>query len=193
MLTRLITPPAVEPVTLAEAKAHLRLEHSLDDAYVTTLIQAARQYVEKVCWRGLVTQTWELVIDEFPASDYIELPKGELQSITSVSYVDANGVTQTFANTDYEADTVTVPGRIMLKYLMSWPSGARSVWNAVRIQYVVGWADAAAVPAPIKQAILLLVSQMYEHRTPEVVGTIMAAVSFSFGALLAPYRLARFY
>lgn len=193
MLTRLITPPAEEPVTLAEAKAHLRLEHDLDDAYVTQLIVAARQYVEKICWRALVSQTWELVLNEFPVSDYIELPKGELRSITSVTYVDANGATQTWDAANYEVDSVTIPGRIRLGYLLSWPSGSRTVWNAVTIRYVVGWANAAAVPAPIKQAVLLLVSQLYEHRTPEVLGTIVSPVAFSFSALLSPYRLARFY
>lgn len=180
MLTRLITPPAEEPVTLAEAKAHLRLEHDLDDAYVTQLIVAARQYVEKICWRALVSQTWELVLNEFPVSDYIELPKGELRSITSVTYVDANGATQTWDAANYEVDSVTIPGRIRLGYLLSWPSGSRTVWNAVTIRYVVGWANAAAVPAPIKQAVLLLVSQLYEHRTPEVLGTIVSPVAFSF-------------
>lgn len=189
MRLSLITAPATEPVTLAEAKAHLRIEHALDDAYVTTLISAARQHVEDLCWRGLVTQTWELVLDSFPEGGEVELPRGVLASISSVKYLDANGIEQTLAATEYEADAVSVPGRLVLGYDKSWPS-TRDVWNAVRIRYVVGTTD-ATVPTPLKQAILLLVSQMYEHRTPEIVGSV-GKVGFAVDALCAPYRLMRF-
>lgn len=187
VLSRLVTAPATEPVTLAEAKAHLRLEHDLDDTYVTTLIQAARQHAEEVCWRGMISQTWEVVLSAFPSCDSLELPHGALASITSVTYTDTDGDSQTLSTDVYEADTVSVPGRIRLKYGQSWP-GSRTQWDAVRIQYVVGWADADSVPAPLKQAILLLVSQMYEHRTPEV-DRSLSQVQFAVSALLAPYRL----
>lgn len=191
MLTRLVTPPAEEPVTLAEAKAHLRLEHDLDDSYVSTLITAARQYVEEYLWRAVLTQTWELVMDGFPVGvDWIELPKGELQDVDSVDYLDSEGVAQDWA--DYDIDFASIPGRIRLIFGGSWPSGVRSAWNSVVIRYVVGWEAPEDVPAPIKQAILLLVSQLYENRTPEVTGVTVSAIAFSAKALLAPYRIARF-
>lgn len=190
MPLRLVTAPETEPVDVDEAKAHLRLEHTLDDDYVMALITAARQYVEEICWRGLVTQTWELVLGEFCEEDEIQLPKGNLASITSVTYTDANGAAQTLATSVYEADTTNVPGFVRLKYGQSWPA-TRDRWDAVVIKYVVGWSG-EDVPAPIKQAILLLVSQMYEHRTPEVTGTIISSVKFAQEALLAPYRLRRF-
>lgn len=187
MRVHVVTPPAAEPVTLSEAKAHLRLEGVDDDAYVTALIQAARQHVEEVCWRGLVTQTREAVLETFPCGDELELPGGNLGSITSVTYVDADGTTQTLDSDTYEADTVSVPGRLLLAYGESWPA-TRSQWNAVRVRYVVGWA-VEDVPAPIKQALLLLVAQMYEHRVPEITGTIVSPVRFAVDALLSPYRL----
>jgi uncharacterized phiE125 gp8 family phage protein len=187
---RIVTAPASEPVTLAEAKAHLRLESTEDDTYVSVLILAARQHVEEVCWRGVVTQTREAVLEAFPYEDAVELPGGNLGAITSATYVDADGVTQTLDGDVYEADTVSVPGRLVLSYDQTWPS-TRSQWDAVRVQYTVGWA-VADVPAPIKQALLLLVAHFYEQRNPEITGTIVSKVAFAVDALLAPYRLARF-
>jgi uncharacterized phiE125 gp8 family phage protein len=189
VILRLTTPPVSEPVTLAEAKAHLRLETTADDATVVADILAARQHVEQVCWRGLVTQTWEAVLDAFPG-DVIELPQGHLVSIASVKYIDTAGAEQTLATTEYEADTSSVPGNLRLAYDKSWPD-TRTQWNAVVVRYVVGW-PVADVPQPIKSAILLLVSQLYEHRTPEVLGAIVSKVNFAVNALLAPYRLVRF-
>lgn len=189
MLVRVVTPPAAEPVSLAEAKEHLRLETAEDDAYVTTLIQAARQYIEEVCWRGIVTQTLELVLDGFPGGEAQELPGGHLGTITSVTYTDPDGASQTLATSVYEVDTVSVPGRVLLAYDESWPS-TRSRWDAVRVRYTVGWA-VADVPAPIRQALLLLVAQMYEQRVPEVTGASIGKLEFAVDALLGPYRLVR--
>jgi uncharacterized phiE125 gp8 family phage protein len=189
-LVRQIVEPATEPVTTAEAKAHLRIEHSLDDDYIDVLIKAGRQYLERIAWGGFVTQTWELVLDLFPSGEEILLPKGKLASVTSVTYLDLDGVEQTWASSNYEADTTSRPGKLRLAYQKTWPI-TRSRWNAIVIRYIVGQA-VADVPAPIKQALLLLVSQMYEHRTPEITGTIVSKVDFAVNALIAPYRLQGF-
>ena len=186
MPVRVITPPASEPVTLAEAKAHLRLETALDDAQVSAAIAAARQWVEGYCWRGLVTQTLELVLEEFPEDDEFELPRGNLASITSVKYLDTLGVEQTWAADQWETDTAAVPGFLRPAYGVSWPV-TRDTWNAIVVRYVVGWAG-ADVPGPIKSAILLLVSHLYEQRTPETTAALNK-VSFAVDALLSPYRL----
>jgi uncharacterized phiE125 gp8 family phage protein len=186
---RLTSAPATEPVTLVEAKAHLRLETSADDTYVTSLIVAARQYVEEVCWRGLIAQTWELTLDDWPSTDQIDLPRGEVTAITSVKYDDATGAEQTLASSNYTLDGYP-PARLVLKSSASWPDLDGEVL-AIRILFVVGWANAAAVPMPIKQAVLLLVSQLYEQRTPEVTGAQIAKVDFAVDALLRPYRLVR--
>ncbi len=229
MLVRLNTAPASEPVTLAEAKAHLRLDTALDDTYVLSLIATARAYCEQVCWRGIVTQAWELALPGFIGADrleladgrhyfdvpmigsewvnparpgrflpYIELIKGELapladldddatSPVDSVKYIDPTGAQQTLAATEYDVDTFSMPGRLRLAYGKSWPQ-TRDQWNAVSIIYWVGWA-VADVPAPIKQAILLLVSQLYEHRTPEVIARAIVPIQFTFDSLIAPYRL----
>jgi uncharacterized phiE125 gp8 family phage protein len=189
VLARLVTPPAEEPVSLAEAKEHLRLEGTEDDTYVSALIQAARQHVEEVCWRGLVMQMREIVLDRFPDCAEMDLPGGNLGAITSVTYVDAAGAEQTLDPSVYEADTGSVPGRLLLAYGQSWPS-ARCQWNAVRVRYTVGWA-VADVPAPIKHALLLLIAHLYEQRAPEVTGAAIGKVEFAVDALLEPYRLVR--
>jgi uncharacterized phiE125 gp8 family phage protein len=186
VLVHVVTPPASEPITLTEAKNHLRLEGDDDDAYVATCIRAARQHVEQVCWRGVVTQTREAILEAFPCGP-LELPGGNLVSVASIVYVDANGAEQTLDAGAYEADTVSEPGRLLLAYGQSWPS-ARCQWNAVRVRYTVGW-EVADVPAPIKQALLLLVAQMYEHRVPEVIGGTLSKVAFAVDALLDHYRL----
>jgi uncharacterized phiE125 gp8 family phage protein len=189
MRLRVVTPPSSEPITLAEAKKHLRLEGDEDDDYVGTCILAARQHVEEVCWRGVVTQTREAVLERFPDGEAAVLPGGNLQSIDSVTYLDAAGDPRVMEDTEYETDDVSVPGRLVLAHGAAWPA-TRCQWDAVRVRYVVGW-DVADVPAPIKQAVLLLVSQMYEHRTPEVMGGTPGKVDFAVDALLAPYRLVR--
>jgi uncharacterized phiE125 gp8 family phage protein len=189
--SRLITPPASEPITLAEAKAHLRLEVADDDAEVTSAIQAARQWAEQYLWRGIVSQTWELLRDGFPCEDHFELPKGNLGTVSFVKYLTSvGGSLQTLATSAYLIDTATEPGRILLPFGSTWPTTVDQ-WNSVQVQYTVGWA-VADVPEPIKRAMLLLVSQLYEHRTPEVTGTIVSPVQFAVEALLGPYRLARF-
>jgi uncharacterized phiE125 gp8 family phage protein len=189
MRLRVVTPPVAEPVTLSEAKDHLRLEGVEDDGYVTTLVQAARQHVEEVCWRGVVAQTWEAVLERFPDCSEMELPGGNLGSIVSITYVDAEGASRTLDPATYEADAVSVPGRLILAYGKCWPS-TRCQWNAVRVRYTVGW-EVAEVPAPIRQAMLLLVAHLYEQRTPEITGTTVAKVAFAVDALLGPYRLVR--
>ncbi len=216
-LVHVITPPTSEPITLAEAKSQLRLETALDDDQVTRAIKAARQYIEEISWRGLVTQTLELVSPAFPVPhwlgfDYplspfalaapggyhhhqrglggIELPRGNLVSVGSVKYTDPLGVQQTLvANTDYVVDTVSVPGRVRLAFGKSWPE-SRQQWDAVKVQYVVGWA-VADVPEPLKQAMLLLVSHFYENRSIELPGRL-SPLQFSIDSLMGPYSLKRY-
>lgn len=190
-ISRLVTPPSVEPITLADAKEHLRIEHDADNAFITTLIIVAREYIEKIAWRALVSQTWETLFCEFPISDYMVLPKGPLQSVTSVQYIDTLGATQTLDTSVYEVDTKSKCGRVILKHMQGWPS-YQLRWNAVTVTYVAGYGTAADVPRTIQHAMKLLISQMYEHRVPEVTGTIVSAVRMSFDALLAPFRVRRF-
>jgi uncharacterized phiE125 gp8 family phage protein len=187
----LYSAPGLEPVSVEEAKLHLRLQIDDDNAALGRLIAAARQYLEGICWRAFIHQTWDLYLDEFPDED-IELAKGTLSSVTSITYVDDDGNTQTLATTEYLVDAKREPGRIALAYGKSWPS-TREQYNAVAVRFVVGYgALASSVPDAIKQAILILVADLYGNRASEVIGTISAEIRFSAHQLVAPYRLMRF-
>jgi uncharacterized phiE125 gp8 family phage protein len=184
----LVAPPAAEPLTPAEVENHLRLEAGADPVKVNSLILAARQHVERVTSRALVEQSWELVLDRFPACRAIRLAKGELRSVASLKYLDGDGVEQPLDAAVYQVDTARVPGRVVLASGASWPATSDRI-NAVRVRFVAGFGAAAAVPEPIKAAMLLLIGHLYEHRESEIVGTITSPLQFALNALLAPYVL----
>jgi len=156
--------PGTEPVSLAEAKAHLRVTHTDEDSLIAELIAAARQWFEEQTYRALVTQTWDLKLDEFPrGEDPIRLPRAPLQSVTSITYTDTVGATQTLAAAAYVVSATRQPGVIRPAYGYVWPE-AQDKPDAVTVRFVAGYGAAAAVPAQIKAAIKLLIGQLYEFR-----------------------------
>lgn len=156
----LITAPAEEPVTLSEAKLHLRVDHSADDTLITALIVAAREQAEHKTGRVLVTQTWEQVLDAFPA-DEMRLDVPPVQSITSVKYLDEAGDEQTLDGAAYSLDAAKLPG--WLFPASEWPATYDGA-NAVRVRMVCGYGAASAVPATIKAWMLLHVGAGYRQR-----------------------------
>ena len=194
MNLKLITAPAAEPVDLTLAKAHCRITDSQQDALVTLAIESARQAVDGqngVLGRALITQTWELVMDAFPAGDVIRLPRPPLVSVTSIKYTDVAGSESTFSSAAYVVDTDSTKGRVVLKSGESWPSDTLAAANGVRVRYVAGYGSAAAVPNPIRQAVLLLIGTLYENRESVLVaqGVTVAQLPFGVEALLMPYRI----
>src|SRR5262245_43660746 len=122
MAIHLITAPTVEPISLEQAKAHLRVDHSDDDAIISTYIKAARYAVDGkdgYLGRALVTQTWELVIDQFPANE-IKIPLPPLQTVNSVNYDNSDGFGQLVAADQYYVDNVSEPGWIV-PVSSGWP------------------------------------------------------------------------
>lgn len=191
-IRKLVTAPTVEPVSTAEAKTHLRVTSSAEDSYIATLIKAARLHVElTVLKRALVTQTWDLVLDAFPASSEIEIPYPPLQSITSISYITEAGETLTYAASNYLVDAESEPGRIKLKRTSSWPGDTLREISGVRIRFVAGYGLAAAVPEWAKQAILLYVGDLYENREDTLIAQGVTAIPLPYGAksLLFPHRM----
>lgn len=190
MILKLVTAPGAEPVTLAEAKAHLRVDVVDDDATITGLIAAAREQGELVARRAFVTQTWELSLTCWPARSYIELPRPPLVSVTSISYVDSAGVTQTMSPGDYVVDAASEPGRVWLGYNKSWPSAALRPGASISVRYVAGYGAAVAVPARYKQAVLLLIGHFYENREEVIVqaGAMPSRLPFAAEALLLTDR-----
>lgn len=189
---KLITAPIFEPVTLAEAKLHCRIDGTDDDTLVTSLIVAARQAAENRTGRVLITQTWELQLDAFEAE--IELPNPPTQSVVSVKYLDTAGADQTLAGTEYLLDATSEPGLLVPAYGKTWPS-TYAVPNAVKVQYKAGYGDAAAsVPHGVKQWMLLAIGTWYANREAMVSGALTSRdlPSTFFDALLDPYRIMAF-
>lgn len=185
--------PSAEPLTTAEAKAHLRVDTADDDTYIDTLILAARQQAESITRRALITQTWKYYLAQFPIStpgqfpNAIELPLAPLQSITSVKYTDNDGVQQTVDSGDYDVDINIEPGRIIPSFGNVWPS-TRYQANSVEIEHIVGYGNASAdIPAQIIHAIKLLIGHWYENREEVVTGTIATKLPDTVQFLLDRY------
>lgn len=190
MLTR-ITAPAVEPVTLAEAKLHLRVDSNDEDVHIAGLITAAREQAESNTRRALITQTWRLTLDAFPG--IIELPRPRLQAVTSVQYVDTGGVMQTLDASAYQVAGTSEPARILPAYGRNWPA-TRHQLEAVSITYTAGYGNAGAdVPASIRQWMLLYIGALYENReafrAAERVGGVASLPTPFLDGLLANYRM----
>jgi uncharacterized phiE125 gp8 family phage protein len=173
MRLALTTAPTEEPISLAAAKRHLRVDEDAtdEDALILDWIASARKEAERAMGRPLVTQTWTGYLNNFPDSDEIEIPLAPLISVTSIKYTDPDGVEATFSTADYTVDTSGVLGRIYLNYNESWPD-YRIEYNAVRIVFVAGYGDASTVPEDVKSWMLLRIGERYEHREGTVVGTI---------------------
>lgn len=184
----LVTAPASEPITVTEAKSHLRITSSDDDSYISSLIKVARDRAESFTKRALITQTWNYLIDDF--QDVIEIPKPMLQSVTSITYIDTDGVSQTLAASVYTVDTDSEPGRVLLAYDQAWP-GVRDQPNAVTIQFVAGYGLAGEVPEEIKQGIKLHLSTLYENREDITVLQVKGAPMTS-DILFSPHRVITF-
>lgn len=137
MAWRVTTEPVAEPVSLIEAKLHLRVDHSADDELITALIRVARQWCEGFQNRVYVTQAITMTLDKFPA--VFEIPKPPLQSVSSVKYIDTGGNQQTFAAANYDVDAESEPGRIALAHSKSWPS-IRGDINSVEVIFFAGYA-----------------------------------------------------
>lgn len=186
---KLITGPSVEPVTLAEAKAHARILTSDEDSLITSLIVAARRMAERRTGRAFITQTWELALDAFPED--IELPLPPAQSIDSVKYLDINGVQQTLSSTEYLLDTYSEPAWLTVAYGKSWPA-TYEVPNAVKIRWLAGYGDtASAVPQELRQWILSQVAYWYAQRESVSIGGIVNLMPYN-EALLDSYTAVSF-
>lgn len=170
MVLSLVTAPTTDPLDLETVKKQCRMEGLGDeDAFFTSqLIPAVRDHAELATGRALLTQTWDLKLDAFPLEGWIEIPKPPLISVTSVTYVDTGGVTQTFASSNYLVDAPVGPrcrrGRVALASGQAWPTTQSRV-NAVTVRFVAGYgASRTALPPLLVAALLMDVATRFEHR-----------------------------
>lgn len=160
-----ITAATETPVTLAEAKAALLVDHSADDALITRLVAAATDEAVTVAARSLCTRTVELVLEAWPAADgAILLEYPPVQSVTSITYYDEDNTALTMPAADYVAVLDVQPPRVVLARNAQWPMATLRRVAPIRVRYVAGFGAAAAVPARYKTLILGLVQVDYEHR-----------------------------
>ena len=201
MYTRtLVTAPVSEPITLSQAKAHLRVDHSDDDTAITRLITTARQYVELVTGRAMLAQTWDVYYDWFPRCDHMPLPFGQLRTVDAFAWTDSGGTTRTWTvsgsdlvesgTTRAHIDAVNEPARLALAYSQSWPTDTLKTSNPIRVRITCGY---TTVPSNLAAAMLLLVDHWYRNSSAVIVGEMAsvgtAEIPMAFGALIANYRL----
>ena len=191
MELKIITPPAAEPLTLAETKLHLRVDHTVDDTLITALIATAREWVESYTGKSLIEQTRQITLSSWPYAP-LRLHGGPVQEISSVKYLDKTGTEQTVAETVY---WLTPGGEISLDYGQTWPSEQLRGPDSIAITYVTGYEPVVTetevpvedgeegetetitttdyggnVPRQFKQAMLLLIGTWYELREGVFVG-----------------------
>lgn len=184
----LVTAPTAEPITLNEAKAWLRVEFAEDDPLIEACIATARQFVENQLRRQIMTATWKLGLDRFPYGQ-IELPLPPTQSVTSITYIDNNGDSQTLSSALYALDVLSEPARIRPVSGEDWPDTDYEVNNAVVVEFVAGWASVVNVPQAIKTAIKLMVTHFYDHRSPTVEGMASTGLMHSLKSLIWQYKM----
>jgi uncharacterized phiE125 gp8 family phage protein len=182
----LVDGPAVEPVTVPEMRAWLRLDDDAEDALVAALIKTARVIVEVIARRVLIESRWRVVLDHWPAGRIVRFPLSPVIAVDSVQVRDATGGAQTLAAGAYRMDAASDPARLFVDASAPEPGVAP---GGIAIEFRAGFgATAAAVPEPLRHAIRLLIAHSFEHRgDDEAGGTLPDDVL----ALLAPYRRPR--
>lgn len=190
MALEMLSGPAGEPVSLAETKVYLRVDHFDEDALIASLITTARLQVEAGLGLALIDQQWMMQADCWPLSGVVEVPLRPLQSVDEIRVLDADGAATIVDSISYAVDATSAPPRIASRTGF-WPRpGARLA--GIEIDLTVGFgADAADVPDDLRQALLALVAHWYEHRGPAEQGSASPAIPNSVSRLLSPYKAVR--
>lgn len=164
---RRVVAPSVEPVTVSEAKSHLRVDISTDDTLIGTMITTAREWVEDYIDRALVAQQLTMRLDSFPPE--IELPRppmiasGTATAVTITYTENSSGATATLVASQYRVDRDSSPGVVRTLYNGAWPSHLLDT-NSISVTWWAGYGVAASVPQRVKSAILMCVHELYEKR-----------------------------
>ncbi|MFA5900725.1 MAG: head-tail connector protein [Hyphomicrobium sp.] len=185
----LTSAPATEPVSVSEAKAHLRVDGAAEDTLIASLILTSRLHIETALGLALITQSWRLHLDRWPDARDVAVPMRPLESVDEVRVISADGDPTIIAASQYLVDATSVPPRLVRRAALPVPG---QVARGIEIDFTAGYGDEPEdVPAPIRQALLLLVAHWYEHRDPIEVGAADTVIPSVVSDLLAAYRVAR--
>lgn len=188
-----ITGPTTPVVSLDEAKTHLRIDHSDEDAYISALVTSATNFVEEFTGRSLITQTWRASFDRWPPNDcgfnVLELPRPELLSVESLKYYDINGSLTTVDPSNYTVEFGT-PGFITIRKFFGYPSLEDDRKLAIELEFTSGYGPAPEdVPQILRQAIHLMLKHFYEIRMPVLENMNATKVPLSVQTILKLFRV----
>lgn len=187
----LLSAPTAEPITLGEAKAHLRVDTDAEDTLIQSLIMASRLHIEAALDLALITQTWRLRRDTWPSSRTLTLPIRPIQSVISVKVYDDDDIPRAIDPASFILDGAANPARLVWRGNGSAPASGLAA-NGIEIDFVAGHGDGPAdVPQPMRQALLLLIAHWYENREPVEIGATATVIPGAVSDLLGPYRRRR--
>ena len=188
----LATAPASEPLIALDLRDHLRIDIDDEETLIETYITAARMLLEERLSIAMLTQTWDLFLDEWPSGNVIYLPRPPLQTVSYVKYYNTSNVATTLAAAAYHVDSYSKPARIALNDGYDWPTTTLRAINGVQVGFVAGYgATGTAVPAPLLQAMKLIIGDLFENREQSVFAQGMHVTSLPFGvdALVRSYNM----
>jgi uncharacterized phiE125 gp8 family phage protein len=190
---QIVTPPTTPLiVTDADLENHARAKGQ-PISQLQPYLYAAQNWLETISNRKFLSQTWRVYLDRFPDGDRIYVPFGQLTSVAHVKFTDSANVQYTFDSSKYHVATTREPGEIVLAYSQDWPSDTLKTVDAVEVQFTCGWANPAAVPAAIKQSVLMLAAHFYANRENVFVGETSAVdeqeIPFGAIAMMTTWRI----
>jgi uncharacterized phiE125 gp8 family phage protein len=183
--------PAVEPVSLAEVKEHLRVDGPDEEPLIVALITTARLTIEHLAGLALVTQRWAVLLDAWPDASAIELPVAPVASVDAIRVYDEADLASVIDPAEYFADLASRPARLVRRGQLGWPAPGR-VANGIEIELTAGFgATPEAVPETLRWAMLMLVGHWFETRAAVEANTQLRHVPLAVQAVLGPYRKVR--
>jgi len=184
----IVTEPAVEPLSLDDAKTYARIDHDTEDATIERWIKTGREIAEAYQRKAYLTQTYDMIMDAWPVSPF-DVPMAPLQSVTHIKYYGTDSTEYTFYDSETTSnviiDTDSTPGRISLAYGIPWPSTVLRPIAGIKVRFISGYgSNEAAVPSAVRDAIALYCAWRNENRTAE-----SGQAPKEFYDLLRPHRL----
>lgn len=182
-----VDPPLAEPLSLVEAKRHLRVDHDLEDPDIEDAVAASREWGERILNRAIVTQKLMVTFDIWPA--VIRLPRAPLQTVDEIEYLNTAGVLTTLAPSAYQVDATREPGRVVVAPGGAWPDTQQGAIAILRVTYAAGFGGTDVTPKGLKQGLRLLLGHWWKNREAVAMGGAGGLQELPFGvrSVLSPW------